>query len=135
MPRTIRPLDIMSAVAAAWASDTGCLSAPSMTAVPKRTFEVRTARAERVVKGSSLGLAVRLSPNQTESSPACSASSAINNTSSISSGWLPSIKRPLVGNKTPILGFRGVSSITLSHFNDWGSKSGPESRLKFLASD
>ena len=75
-PMTMRPPETMSAVAMLCASGTGGRIAGSSTAVPMRTREVRAAMADIAVTGSSRGFETRLSPTQTESSPAASARSA-----------------------------------------------------------
>ena len=72
-----------------------------MTAVPSRTFFVRIAIAASVVSGSRRGFAVRLSPTHTESSPACSACSAIDSNGSMLGGPALPITRPRVGRSTP----------------------------------
>ena len=73
---TMRPPETISAVAMLCASGTGLRIAGSSTAAPMRTRDVRAAMADIAVTGSSRGLETRLSPTQTESSPAASAHSA-----------------------------------------------------------
>ena len=73
----------------------------SITAVPSRTRDVRAAMAASVVIASSRGLAVRLSPTQTESMPASSAHVASRSTDSASVGLLSSSSKPRVGSRQP----------------------------------
>ena len=92
---------MVSTVAAICASWTGWRKAASMTAVPSRTLCVRIAIAASVVSGSRRGFAVRLSPTQTESSPACSTASAIDSSGSMLGGSSLSMTRPRVGRSMP----------------------------------
>ena len=84
-----------------WASNTGCRSAAKSTAVPKRTRWVAAPIADRAAKGSMRGLAVRLSPTQTESRPADSTSHARSSTVSALLGGSSLNKIPRVGSSTP----------------------------------
>ena len=85
-PMTKRPLEIKSTVAIVCAIKTGWRSAGNSTAVPSLTRLVRAASAPKVASGSSLGLATKLSPTQTESKPASSTRVAILKTRSALSG-------------------------------------------------
>jgi len=100
---TSLPFEIRSTVAMVCANRTGCLKAIRRTAVPSRIFSVTDAIADKIVNGSSLGFANRLSPTQTESRLALSTLWANLSIRSALLGLLSLSSKPLVGRRTPNL--------------------------------
>ena len=90
-----------STVAAECAKRTGWRNAPNITAVPILTRLVLVAIAASTDKGSSLGLAVKLSPTHTESKLAFSTVSAISTSELMLDGWGLVNRSNLVGSRTP----------------------------------